>query len=60
MKPGFAARRGAEEFNSLVEGTSVREPGTARYADFLELVTTSASPPRWSRAATSSPTSAAS
>ncbi len=40
MKPGFAARRGAEEFNSLVEGTSVPEAGSARYADFLELVTT--------------------
>jgi hypothetical protein len=40
MKPGFAARRGAEEFNSLVEGTSVPDPGTERYADFLELVTT--------------------
>ncbi len=39
MKPGFAARRGAEEFNSLVEGTSVPDPGSARYADFLELVT---------------------
>ncbi len=38
MKPGFAARRGAEEFNSLVEGTSVPDPGAARYADFLELV----------------------
>ena len=40
MKPGFAARRGAEEFNSLVEGTLCPTPGTARYADFLELVTT--------------------
>ncbi len=39
MKPGFAARRGAEEFNSLVEGTSVPDPGTVRYAEFLELVT---------------------
>lgn len=39
MKPGFAARRGAEEFNSLVERTSVSDPGSARYADFLDLVT---------------------
>jgi hypothetical protein len=39
MKPGFAARRGAEEFNSLVDGTSLPAPGEGRYADFLELVT---------------------
>lgn len=38
MTPRFAARRNAEEFNSLVEGTSTQQTGAARYADTLELV----------------------
>jgi hypothetical protein len=38
MTPRFAARRRAEEFNSLVESTSTEELDAARYADALELV----------------------
>ena len=38
MTPGFAARRSAEEFNSLVENTSTEELLSARYADSLELI----------------------
>lgn len=40
MTPGFAARRRAEEFNSLVEGTSTEEVQPARYADSLALIET--------------------
>jgi len=40
MTPGFAARRRAEEFNSLVEGTSTEGLVPARQADLLELVQT--------------------
>jgi type II secretory pathway component PulM len=40
MKPGFTARRGAEEFHSIVEGTSTMGPGSTRYDEFLELVAT--------------------
>ena len=39
MTPGFGARRGAEEFSSLVEGTSTQERGSSRYGDLLEIVT---------------------
>jgi hypothetical protein len=38
MTPGFAARRRAEEFNSLVEGTSTEELQPARYSDALDLI----------------------
>lgn len=42
MTPAFAARRRAEEFNSLVEGTSTEEhralPESGRYAELLEVV----------------------
>lgn len=38
MTPVFAAKRRAEEFNSLVEGTSTSSPQDARTTDFLELV----------------------
>jgi hypothetical protein len=37
MTPAFTARRRAEEFDSLVEGTSTG-PSDARYADFLDIV----------------------
>jgi hypothetical protein len=40
MTPRFAARRRAEEFHSLVEGTSTEGLGSARHADVLELVST--------------------
>jgi hypothetical protein len=40
MTPGFAARRRAEEFNSLVEGSSTEEVSPERYAEFLGLVET--------------------
>lgn len=38
MTPAFTARRRAEEFHSLVEGSSTRELADARYVDVLELV----------------------
>lgn len=38
MTPVFAARRRAEEFAALVEGTSTRELHDATYVDLLELV----------------------
>ncbi len=38
MTPAFTARKRAEEFNSLVEGTSTSELTSARYVDVLELV----------------------
>jgi hypothetical protein len=38
MSPVFAARRRAEEFQALVEGTSTGRDSDARYAEFLELV----------------------
>jgi hypothetical protein len=38
MTPGFAARRSAEEFNSLVEDTSTEGLMPTRHADLLELV----------------------
>ncbi len=38
MITGFAARRRAEEFNSLVESSSSDELLSARYADALELI----------------------
>ena len=38
MTSGFAARRRAEEFNSLVEGTSTEGLAPARQTDLLELV----------------------
>jgi hypothetical protein len=38
MSPVFAARRRAEEFQALVEGTSTGADSDARYAEFLELV----------------------
>jgi hypothetical protein len=38
MTPAFAARRRAEEFNSLVEGTSTEELQATRYAEQLEIV----------------------
>jgi hypothetical protein len=38
MITGFAARRRAEEFNSLVESSSSDELLSARYADSLELI----------------------
>jgi Domain of unknown function (DUF5667) len=40
MTPAFAARRRAEEFNALVEGTSTRELHDARDLELLELVGT--------------------
>lgn len=38
MTPGFTARRRAEEFSSLVEGTSTQVTGAARHGDTLALV----------------------
>ena len=38
MTPAFTARKRADEFNSLVEGSSTGELTHARYADVLELV----------------------
>ncbi|MDQ4053004.1 MAG: DUF5667 domain-containing protein [Actinomycetota bacterium] len=40
MTPGFAARRRAEEFNSLVESPSAEGSAPTRHADLLELVET--------------------
>jgi hypothetical protein len=40
MSPVFAARRRAEEFQAMVEGTSTDRGSDARLADFLELVET--------------------
>ena len=39
MKRGFAARRSAEEFNSLVEGALSEGPVSSQYVESLELVT---------------------
>ncbi|MDP2772372.1 MAG: DUF5667 domain-containing protein [Nocardioides sp.] len=38
MTPAFTARKRAEEFNSLVEGSSTSELTRARYVDVLEVV----------------------
>jgi hypothetical protein len=38
MTPAFTARRRADEFDSLVEGTSTRALRDARYVELLELV----------------------
>ena len=47
----FSARRRAEEFDSLVEGTSTGRAHDARYADFLDIVASLRDAPRRAAAA---------